>query len=238
MALVINVAYTNKSESKSYIYKDASFKTIGNVLPTYVEISTDLIETDNKTGKRYFSFKDVPYSDQKLPKKIFTDVGRRYEIFPYEVIGSAIYLERIINDEKKWFEEENEDKTYELGSRTWKVQYGGLVNSIDNSIYDREAIKNSIKNIFTFSLRERIILPEFGSCLDEVIGSSITDGQSVVIREMVEKMMGWEPRINLQNVTLSQNPDEYEISIGIVYGIPSLKISQESLEMLIKVTDD
>lgn len=237
MALVINVAYNNVSDARSYIYKDASFKTIGNILPKYQNFSKSDIKYDQSTGKLYINFTD----DQRIPKKIFSSSGRRHEIYSYEIDGKAIYIGRILSDEGI-----NTDSITPLTADTfiqnldingWKIQMSGVVQQQANSLYDREAIKNSIRNLFNFSLRERIILPSYGSVLNDLIGVAMTDGQRIATREAIEKMMGWESRIKLQDISVEQNPDTYEIAIKIVYAIPSLKLSGEILSFLINVTD-
>jgi phage baseplate assembly protein W len=228
MALVINVAYNNVSEAKSYIYKDASFKTIGNILPKYIEFGTSNIKTAviNGNTKKYINFND----NQRIPRMIFTSSKRRYEIYPYEIEGNAIYIDRILREEGI--------NDSDIGSELWKLQLSGIVQQQSNSLYDRNAIKNSIRNLFNFSLRERIILPSYGSVLNDLIGVAMTDGQNIATREAVEKMMGWEPRIKLQDVSVKQNPDNYEIDIQIIYAIPALKLTGETLSFLISVTDN
>lgn len=224
MALVINVAYSKKSDARSYVYKDASFKTIGNVLPKYVDFTQGEIYV--YIGKRYIRFAE----EQRKPRAIFTSSGRRYPIHAYEIAGKSINLERILGLEG----------VVQGGSitGTWQIQFGGLYSPSDNSLYDADAIRNSIRNIFIFSLRERIILPTFGSCLADIIGSTMTDGQTIVVKEMVEKMMNWERRIKLEDVMVSKYPDEYQVEITITYSVPTLRLTAQNLSMMISVTDD
>lgn len=224
MALVIDVTYRKTSEAKSYVYKDANFKTIEKTLPKYIDFtSNDIVVYKEKRG---ISINE----NQRTPRKIFTSSKRRYELYHYDIDGNFINLERILKSEG-----------IESGSSIpgiWKVQLGPLINMQDNSMFDREAIKNSIKNLFTFHLRERILIPGFGNCLDDMIGSSMTDGQMVIAKEMVEKMMEWERRIDLTDVDLKYDPDNYEILIKITYSIPSIKVASETLSVLINVRDD
>ena len=119
---------------------------------------------------------------------------------------------------------------------TWKFEFRPATTLDKITLYDKEAITNSITNLFRFIVGERILLPEYGNVLPRMIGTNITDAQIVAAKEAVERMMGWERRISLESVNISQNPDTYEIGVDIVYSIPTLKINSENVRFFIQVS--
>lgn len=224
MALIINVSSRKESDVRPYRYLDASFKTIGNVLPVYSPFTQE--DVREQGSRRY-----VPAEEpQRRPRAVFTSSGRRYALDPQsvQVLGGVrrVYLDRVLAAEG-----------LDEVDGEWRIQYGGLYPAQDNSLRDVDAIRNSIRNIFLFSLRERIIMPDFGSCLGDVIGSTMTDGQLVVVKEMVEKMMNWEPRISLDDVSVSFDPDQYLVIISVRYSVPGLDVAPDVVQMNVSVKD-
>lgn len=118
---------------------------------------------------------------------------------------------------------------------TWKFEFKPATTLDKITLYDKEAITNSVTNLFRFVIGERILLPEYGNALPRLIGTNITDAQIIAAKEAVEQMLGWERRISLESVDISQNPDSYEIGVDIVYSIPTLKITSENVRFFIQV---
>lgn len=118
---------------------------------------------------------------------------------------------------------------------TWKIEFKPAAALDKITLYDKEAITNSITNLFRFVVGERILLPEYGNALPRLIGTNITDAQIIAAKEAVERMMGWERRISLESVNIFQNPDSYEIGVDITYSIPTLKVTSENVRFFIQV---
>ena len=169
MALVVRVSPGGRSASRPYRYRDASFKTIGNVLPAYSSFTQADVRLQ---GSRHYVAAEEP---QRAPRMVFTSSGRRYALDPRSVavLGGVrrVFIDSVL-----------EAEGLSEVDGTWRLQYGGVYRMSENSLVDLDAVRNSVRNLFLFSLRERIIVPEFGSCLNDVIGSSMTDGQMVAVR--------------------------------------------------------
>jgi len=90
---------------------------------------------------------------------------------------------------------------------------------------DSEAIYNSISNIFHWYKGERILNPEFGNPLLEYIYEPINERTSkniaIAMKNAIEL---WEPRVELQLVEVTPNPDAQEYVISIRYSVPVLDL--------------
>lgn len=220
MAIIVNISKDGRQgNARKHVYKDASFKNIGNTLPSYIRfLSSDVIVSSGR------SYVNVGKS-QRTPRKIFTSSGRRYDVLPSDVAGESVDITRIVSAEGGV-------------DGTWMVQMSGIYRMAENSLYDAEAIRNSIVNIFTFTLRERVLIPDFGSCLNDIIGMPLTDAKVVVIKEMVEKMLEWERRVSVNDVAVRFDADSGVVSILLAYSIPALNVRSTSFEMNISIEDE
>jgi len=83
---------------------------------------------------------------------------------------------------------------------------------------DADAIKNVLKNLFSFKKGERILLPEFGNPFYDVLYESMTpDFKTKVINIVTKAIQDWEPRITILNVNVNTNPDKNEVYVEIIY---------------------
>lgn len=91
------------------------------------------------------------------------------------------------------------------------------------AIVDYESIKNGIKNIFEWKPGERILNPEFGNQLYEIIDEPINDGTKSAITSKITNMLNrWEPRIIIDSIEITQNEDNNEYFIKLKYSIPTI----------------
>lgn len=94
--------------------------------------------------------------------------------------------------------------------------------NLTETLYDRNAIRNSIGNILKWRPYERILNPEFGNVLwnniFEIIGHST---KSDIINQL-KKMLSYEPRISISNIDVSIKPDNNKIEVSFIYTIPKL----------------
>jgi phage baseplate assembly protein W len=122
----------------------------------------------------------------------------------------------------------------DAGFKSLKMVVSNGSSQIDNSKYDLAAVANSLSNLFTFKKGERILLPEFGNSIYDLVGLAITDAVVNLTETGIRGMLEWEPRINVGNVTVSTDPDNNEILASINYSVPSVDksgIYQASIPM-------
>ena len=93
--------------------------------------------------------------------------------------------------------------------------------------YDYEAIKNSIRNIFSTKPGQKLLTPDFGSSLEKYLFEPITDSLARVIgNEILNSISTYEPRIDVLNITVTPQPDLNQYSIQVVYSFLNLKTQQ------------
>lgn len=102
------------------------------------------------------------------------------------------------------------------------------------------AIKQSIKNIFTWMPGQRILNPEFGSKLRSYLYHGITNQNvEAIIAEVKHCFVEWEPRAQLESVQDISNINDTEdntVQIQIIYSIPSLSPEQYSYTIEVEKT--
>lgn len=93
-----------------------------------------------------------------------------------------------------------------------------------------QAVKNSLRNIFTWIPGERVLLPEFGSKLHTLLYEGITPlTEERIIAEIRQCASEWEPRakiIEIRNASTIEDTEDNVIHIDVVFTIPSLNDEQ------------
>lgn len=88
---------------------------------------------------------------------------------------------------------------------------------------DTDSILNGINNIFHWYKGERILNPEFGNPLLEYVYEPINERTSkniaVAMKNAIEL---WEPRVSLDMVQVTPNPDTQEYHVVVKYSVPIL----------------
>jgi len=83
-----------------------------------------------------------------------------------------------------------------------------------------DSIKEAIMLILGTARGERVMRPDFGCRLNEMVFSSIDMGTATLIQTYVEEaLLNWEPRIDVTDVTATVNSDKTVIEILIEYVI-------------------
>lgn len=86
---------------------------------------------------------------------------------------------------------------------------------VDNDI---EAIRNSIRNIFTTRKGQKLLTPEFGSSLEQYLFEPITEIYARAIGDdILTAIERYEPRIEVLKVYVLPNPDENQYNISVAY---------------------
>jgi phage baseplate assembly protein W len=97
---------------------------------------------------------------------------------------------------------------------------------------DYDAIKNSIKNIFTTRPGQKLLTPDFGSSLEKYLFEPITDSLAKIIgNEILGAITTYEPRIDVLNIRVTPQPDLNQYSIQVIYSFLELK-TQNTLSII------
>jgi phage baseplate assembly protein W len=113
-----------------------------------------------------------------------------------------------------------------------KIPITTTKNIID-SLYDVDAVKNGIKNIFLWKRGERILNPRFGNPLYQYIHEPINDDTQKKMELSIQAAFDeWEPRAKVEEINFEPDEDQNTYYIEIKYSIPSLEIS-DSLSIAI-----
>ena len=97
-------------------------------------------------------------------------------------------------------------------------------------LFDENAIRNSITNIFLTAPGEKILSPEFGLDLRRYLFEPISDFGAFAIKDDIKnRLPQMEPRVTIQKVVVIPNADENEYRITMQIDIPSLDVYGLSL---------
>ena len=112
----------------------------------------------------------------------------------------------------------------DLNAKTPNTPTGTAKNKQDIKInYDEEAIYNSIRNIFNTKKGQKILTPVFGLDLEQYLFENISKENGQIIGQTIyEELALYEPRIVVNDVTVTARPDNNEYKITISITIPSL----------------
>ncbi len=96
---------------------------------------------------------------------------------------------------------------------------------VDN---DLEAIKNSVRNIFSTRKGQKLLTPEFGSSLEQYLFEPITEIYARAIGDdILTSLEKYEPRIEVLKVLVLPNPDQSQYNISVAYRF--LEFKKESV---------
>jgi phage baseplate assembly protein W len=97
---------------------------------------------------------------------------------------------------------------------------------------DYDAIKNSIRNIFTTRPGQKLLTPDFGSSLEKYLFEPVTDNLGRIIgNEILNAISTYEPRIDVLNIKVTPQPDLNQYSIQVIYSFLELK-TQNTLNII------
>jgi phage baseplate assembly protein W len=96
---------------------------------------------------------------------------------------------------------------------------------VDNDI---EAIKNSIRNIFTTKKGQKILNPDFGYSLEQYLFTPLTQANAKAIgNDILTGITKYEPRINVSNIIVNPVYDQNLYYIAVYYNI--LEINKQNI---------
>jgi phage baseplate assembly protein W len=110
---------------------------------------------------------------------------------------------------------------------------------IDNKpplIVDSKAIQRSIHNILSTTPGERLFLPDFGVNIPDYLFELMDDITSFQLEDLITSgILRWEPRINLQSVSVFPDVVNSAYYLSVIYSIKGLDSSRLQ-EFSLKVT--
>lgn len=98
------------------------------------------------------------------------------------------------------------------------------------ALYDVNAIKSSITNIFLTSPGQKVLNPEFGIDLRRFLFEPITESNAYFIRtDITRNLPRQEPRIIVTGVSVIANIDDQQYDITLQIDIPQLNVTGLSI---------
>ena len=103
-----------------------------------------------------------------------------------------------------------------------------------NVVEDVIAVKRSVKNLIQTNFYERPFHPELGCGIRELLFENFTPMTKIFLQRKIEEVLiNYEPRINLQNVTVDDDQDRNRLVVDIyfyVVGVPGPQVVQSFLQ--------
>ena len=84
-----------------------------------------------------------------------------------------------------------------------------------NNLYDLELIKQDIINNFNTKKGERVMNPEFGSIIWDLLMEPLTDGTTALLREDINKICTSDPRVVPTQMDITEFTQGYLLEITL-----------------------
>lgn len=111
----------------------------------------------------------------------------------------------------------------------------GLTYTTNNisSFYDLDAVKNSIRNLFRWVKGQRVLEPEYGNPLLDILYELMNaQTETRARRQIIERLQRWEPRVQVQNIDIKSDVDNQTYFIIITFSVPDLDITNATVEII------
>jgi hypothetical protein len=96
-------------------------------------------------------------------------------------------------------------------------------------ITDIDLIKQDLTNHFNIRKGEKLMQPDFGTIIWSLLFEPMTDAVHQAIVEDVTQIVKYDPRTNLQNITINEYQNGIQIAIDLLY-IPTDQITSLNLQ--------
>lgn len=94
-----------------------------------------------------------------------------------------------------------------------------------DELVNESAVFNSIKNILTTSPGQKLLNPKFGLDLRDYLFETIAPTTAYFIANDIYYQLGeQEPRVELQQVSVTADEDENQYEIDIIFSVPTLDV--------------
>lgn len=90
-------------------------------------------------------------------------------------------------------------------------------NQNNNVLEDVELVKRDLLNHFHTRLGERLMNPEFGSIIWDMLFEPLTESNVVLIRDDVDRIIRSDPRVSLQDLDVVEKRNGLELRISVLY---------------------
>lgn len=84
-------------------------------------------------------------------------------------------------------------------------------------ITDFELVKQDLINHFNIRKGEKLMNPEFGTIIWDILFDPLDDDTKNIIIQDVKKIISYDPRVGAQNVVVTQYEHGIQIEIDLVY---------------------
>jgi hypothetical protein len=85
------------------------------------------------------------------------------------------------------------------------------------TLYDLDLIKQDILNHFHVRQGERLMNPEFGTIIWDVIFEPLTEDLKNLITKNVENIVNYDPRVRVNNITITAYETGIQIECDLTY---------------------
>lgn len=111
------------------------------------------------------------------------------------------------------------------------------LNSDLIALRNETAISRSIMNLVLTLPGERFFNPRIGSNVSKSLFENFDDMSAATIQSEIENTIRlYEPRVNLINVNVYPNFDEYEFNVTVNYSIVGIEASPQQLSFALQST--
>ena len=99
------------------------------------------------------------------------------------------------------------------------------------TLKNENAIARAVRNIVSTTPGEKLVDPDFGSSVSEILFENVDDITAVSIKdEISSSLANYEPRVELIDVKVDPNFDENQFDVLITYRIIGVDIPPSQLE--------
>ena len=111
------------------------------------------------------------------------------------------------------------------------------INSDLIGVKNDTAIARSIRNLVLTTPGERFFNEDLGSGVSQLLFDTVDDISAAVIRDEVEQtIIRFEPRVELQDVTVKPNYDNNEFDVTVSYNIIGIDALPQQLNFALQST--
>jgi phage baseplate assembly protein W len=109
----------------------------------------------------------------------------------------------------------------EIDSKFVGTPKGGLLLALDF-----QAVVSSIDNILRTRKGERVMLPEFGSDLGDILFENIDDTFAEHITDSIKQAIEtWDPRVTVSSIRIQPNYDQHYMAVFLQFTIKGITTS-------------